>query len=74
MKNFGLESDLGHGLRVIGRDLHYKLEDSILIDTLLDEIDAFPVSELRCWVIGMKRICWHQVYSNWRVLLQQLVL
>ena len=74
MMHFGLERDFGHGLGIRGRNLDHELQDSILVNALLDEIDTFPPGELRRGIIRRKRICWHKVDANWRVLLQQLVL
>ena len=74
MKNLRLERDFGHGLGVAGRNLHHKLQDSILVNALLDEVNAFPPGELRRGIVCRQRIGRHEVDAYWRILLQKLVL
>ena len=74
MIHFRLESDFRHVLGICGRNFDRELQDSVLINALLDEVDALPPGELRRGIVWRQRISWHEVDADWRVLLQQLVL
>ena len=73
VENLRLEHARGHGSGVVSRDVDAESDNRILVDTLLAEVDTFPVGERRSHILwqGVSR---HKVNIYRCILLQHLVL
>ena len=73
MEYFRLEMHNGHLLGVLSWNGHSKFENGILIDSLPDKVNTFPVCEWRAGVVWTL-LGRHQKDSDWRIFLEKLVL
>ena len=73
VENLALEDAGRHGFRIICRNCQAETENGLLEDSLLAEIETFPVGELGTRVIW-QRICWNEEHADGCILLQHLVL